>query len=135
MDTVVETLSEAIDDAAAVDVDTLTNGELDACSPATPTRRRDRPPGLPLGGPRSLAVGWFTRPWARLSRTAGVAGGTAKAIMRRGPSLATMPLTAEALAAGSIGTDHVDLLARAAGDGRNDLFAVMRPSSSSSVRS
>ena len=62
-------------------------------------------------------------PWARLSRTAGVAGGTAKAIMRRGPSLATMPLTAEALAAGSIGTDHVDLLARAAGDGRHDLFA------------
>ena len=62
-------------------------------------------------------------PWARLSRTAGVAGGTAKAIVRRGPALVAMPLTAEAFAAGTIGTDHVDLLARAAGEGRHHLFA------------
>ena len=33
-----------------------------------------------------------------------------------------MPATAEAFAAGRIGTDHVDLLARAAGEGRHELF-------------
>jgi hypothetical protein len=34
-----------------------------------------------------------------------------------------MPVTAEAWAAGEIGTDHVDLLATAAGSGRGELFA------------
>ena len=128
MDTVVETLSEAIDDAAAVDLDTLTNGELDAELVALVRLRHRLDAEIARRACRWEARGvWQSdgsrAPWARLSRTAGVAGGTAKAIMRRGPSLATMPLTAEALAAGSIGTDHVDLLARAAGDGRHDLFA------------
>ena len=38
-----------------------------------------------------------------------------------------MPATAEAFAAGRIGTDHVDLLTRAAGEGRHELFARDEP--------
>ena len=34
-----------------------------------------------------------------------------------------MPVTAQAFAAGAIGADHVDLLTRAAGEGRHRLFA------------
>ena len=62
-------------------------------------------------------------PWARLSRTASLSPGAAKQMLRHGRDVAQMPATAEAFAAGRIGTDHVDLLARAAGEGRHELFA------------
>ncbi len=129
MQTVVETLGEAVDAAAAVDLDTQTDTELDtelvAPGPgAAPPRRRDRPPGPPLGRPRRVAVRWFPRP-------VGPAVPHRQPVTRRRQSdhrvtavtLAQMPVTAEAFAAGRIGTDHVDLLARAAGEGRHELFA------------
>ncbi len=43
--------------------------------------------------------------------------------MRRGRAVAQMPATTQAWADGEIGTDHVDVLAGAAGGGRADLFA------------
>ena len=140
MEPVVETLSEAVDDAAAVDLDTLTDGELDTELVAMVRLRHRLDAEIARRARRWDARGvWQSdgsrAPWARLSRTAGVAGGTAKAIMRRGPALATMPQTAEALAAGAIGTDHVDLLARAAGEGRHTCSPGMRPSWSPSAKS
>ena len=61
-------------------------------------------------------------PWARLSRTATLAPGTARGILRRGHATTAMPATAAAWAAGEIGADHVELLANAASNGRGDLF-------------
>ncbi len=50
---------------------------------------------------------------ARLAREAGVSTGTAKVEVGRARKLQSMPATAQALAAGTISTDHVDLLAKA----------------------
>ena len=58
-------------------------------------------------------------PWARLSRTASSRRRHRQGDHASRPASATMPVTAEAFAAGRIGTDHVDLLARAAGEGRH----------------
>ena len=62
-------------------------------------------------------------PWARLSRTTSLSPSAAKQILRHGHDVAAMPGTAQAWAGGEIGTDHADLLARAAGQGRHQLFA------------
>ena len=62
-------------------------------------------------------------PWARLSRTARLSPTAAKQILRHGRDVTSMPVTAEAWAAGELGADHVDLLAAAAGGGRGQLFA------------
>lgn len=128
MDAVAEKLNEAVDDAAAVELQTLTDSELDAELVALVRLRHRLDAEIARRACRWEARGvWQSdgsrAPWARLSRTAGVADGTARAIMRRGPALATMSLTAEALAAGAIGTDLVDLLAGAAREGRHHLFA------------
>ena len=123
----VDALSEALDALARADANTLVDGELDAELVAL-LRLRHR---LDAEIAR-LAAHWDSRemwrsdgskaPWARLSRSAHVAPGTAKAILRRGHAVAAMPLTANAWTFGEIGADHVDLLAAAA-HGRDELFA------------
>ena len=127
MSGVVDTVSEAIDGLAGVDLDTLTDGELDDelvamvrlrhRLDAEIARRADR------WDRRTIWRGDGSKaPWARLSRTTGVAPGTARGILRRGHAITAMPATAEAWAAGEVGADHVDLLADAASNGRGDLF-------------
>jgi hypothetical protein len=128
MSAVAEALAAAIDDLAAIDLDTLTDDELDADLVAL-VRQRHR---LDAEIARRAAR-WEQRdvwrsdgsraPWARLSRTAAVAPGGAKQILRRGRAVSAMPVTGEAWRCGDIGSDHVDLLAAAAGSGRADLFA------------
>ncbi len=122
-----EALQEALEAVAAVDPDTFTDEELDQELVAL-VRLRHRLDALIA----RRANCWDARgvwrsdgsraPWARLSRTASVAGGSAKRVLRHGRALASMPATAEAWAVGDISSDHVDLLAGAAG-GRSELFA------------
>jgi Domain of unknown function (DUF222) len=127
MEPAVTQLDEAISGLAAVDVDTLADDELDADLVALMRVRHRLDAQI-----ARRAASWDTRgvwrsdgsraPWARLSRTAGVAGGSAKAILRRGVSLPRMPLAAEAFAAGDVGPEVVDVLATAR-NGRHELFA------------
>ena len=96
MESVVETLGEAVDAAAAVDLDTLTDAESDA-ELVELVRQRHR---LDAEIARRAAR-WDTRgvwqsdgsraPWARLSRTASLSPGTAKQILRHGRDVAAMP--------------------------------------------
>ena len=127
MSAVVGALNGAVDTAAAADLDTLSESELDAELVALVRLRHRLDAEIARRARHWEAVGvWRSdgsrAPWARLSRSAAVAGGTAKSILRRGAALATMPVTTEAFAAGEIGTDHADLLTAAAGDGRHQLF-------------
>ena len=81
METVVETLGEAVDAAAAVDLDTLTDSEMDAelvalVRATAPPRRRDSPAGPHRWDARGVWQSDGSRaPWARLSRTAGLSPG------------------------------------------------------------
>ena len=122
----VDTISEAVGGLADIDLDTLTDGELDDelvglirlrhRLEAEIARRADR------WDRRTIWRGDGSKaPWARLSRTAAVAPGAARGILRRGHAIAAMPHT-EAWAAGEVGADHVELLADAASNGRGDLF-------------
>jgi hypothetical protein len=127
MSEVVEALQQAIDAATGVDLDTLTDGELDDELVALVHLRHRLDAEI-----ARRADGWNRRtiwrgdgskaPWARLSRTAAVAPGTARGFLRRGSAILAMPATAEAWASGELGADHVDLLADAASSGRGDLF-------------
>ena len=111
----------------AVDLDALTDAELDSELIAL-VRQRHRLDAeiarrAALWDRRSVWRGDGSRaPWARLSRTASVAPGTARGILRRGHAIARMPITAQAWTGGEIGSDHVELLADAA-SGRAELFA------------
>ena len=127
MSFVVEALGEAIDATVDVDLDALTDGELDDelvglirlrhRVDAEIARRADR------WDRRTIWRGDGSKaPWARLSRTAHVAPGTARGILRRGHATTAMPATTAAWTAGEIGADHVELLADAASNGRGDLF-------------
>jgi hypothetical protein len=127
MRSTVEALQQALEAAAAVEPDTLTDEELDQELVALVRLRHRLDAVIARRANRWDARGvWRSdgsrAPWARLSRTASVAGGSAKRVLRHGRAVASMPATAEAWAAGDIGTDHVDLLAGAAG-GRSELFA------------
>ena len=62
-------------------------------------------------------------PAARLSRDANIAKTTAQQVVSVARAVESMPATAAAWAAGDISVDHVDLLRRAAGSGREALFA------------
>ncbi|HEV2929146.1 MAG TPA: DUF222 domain-containing protein, partial [Propionibacteriaceae bacterium] len=128
MGSTVAALHQAVDEVAAVDLDSLTDGELDAelialvrakhrldAELARRAARWDRSGVWRADGSRA--------PWARLSRTASLSPGAAKQVLRHGRDLASMPVTTEAWAGGEIGADHVDLLAGAAGGGRGELFA------------
>ena len=111
----------------AVDLDALTDAELDSELIAL-VRQRHRLDAeiarrAALWDRRSVWRGDGSRaPWARLSRTASVAPGTARGMLRRGHAIARMPITAQAWTDGEIGSDHVELLADAA-SGRAELFA------------
>jgi hypothetical protein len=128
MGSTVETLHETLAAVAAVDLDTLTDAELDTelvalvrakhrldAEIARRAARWDRSGVWRADGSRA--------PWARLSRTTSLSPGAAKQILRHGRDLTQMPATTKAWAGGEIGTDHVDLLTGAASGGRGELFA------------
>ena len=128
MQTVVETLGEAVDAAAAVDLDTLTDTESDTELVELVRQRHRLDAEIARRAARWDARGvWQSdgsrAPWARLSRTASLSPGTAKQILRHGRDVARMPATAQAWAGGEIGAHHVNLLTGAAGEGRGELFA------------
>lgn len=125
---VVGGLRAAIDVVAGVDLDGLSDGELDAelvalvrerhrldAEIARRAQRWDARSVWCSDGSRSAA--------GRLARDGRMARATADQVVRAGRAVATMPHTATAWADGDIGGDHVDLLRRAAGAGRGDLFA------------
>jgi hypothetical protein len=127
MESPVRQLEDAVNTLADADLDTAGDDELDTELVAL-VRLRHR---LDAQIARRARI-WDRRgvwrndgsraPWARLSRTTSMAGGSAKAILRRGAALPRMPLTAEAFTAGDLGPDVVDVLAAARND-RNELFA------------
>jgi hypothetical protein len=127
MGSTVEALQQTLEAVAAVDLDTLTDGELDDELVAL-VRLRHRLDGtIARRAARWEASGvWRSdgsrAPWARLSRTASLSARSAKQVLRHGRAAASMPAATEAWAAGHIGADHVELLASAAG-GRGDLYS------------
>ena len=124
---VLEQLNRALDAVAAVDVDGLAGGELDAWVLGL-QRAKHRPAGAaawPLArwdatsvwrsdGSRSAAT--------RLARDGLMSMRTAHVELRRARKLRDMPTTAEAVTAGRVSMDHVDLLGRADQAHRHDLF-------------
>ena len=120
-------LNEAIDGLAAVDVDTLSGGELDEWVIGL-QRARHRLAGIAAGalsrwdtlgvwqtdGSRSAAT--------RLARDCSTSPRTAHIDLRRARKLRAMPVTAAAVTAGRVSMDHVDLLGRADQPHRHDLF-------------
>ena len=126
MTSVVETASEAVDGLACVDLDSLTDGELDDELVAMVRLRH----GLDAEIAAAPIVGIVARSGAatgpsrrgHASHAQPASRGTARCIFRRGHAITAMPSTAQAWAAGELGADHVDLLADAAGKGRGDLF-------------
>src|SRR5215216_4726470 len=127
MGTAVDTLQETISALAAVDLDTLTDFELDDL-----TIRLQHEAHRLAAVSAKVAARWETRGvWtgdgsrssaARLARDAGISLGTARRELRRGRALGDMPSTAAALAAGRVSMDHLDLLARANTTSRRDAF-------------
>jgi hypothetical protein len=128
IDDSMERLATALSDVAAVDLDALCDEQLDALLTglvrfshrvqAATSRLAARWDGRSIwtsDGSRSAA--------SRLARDTSSSRQAAAAILRRGRALATMPATTTAICAGSISTEHVDLLAAAAGHGRHDVFA------------
>ena len=128
MGTTVEALHDTLEQLATVDLDTLTDGEQDAELVAFVRAKHRLDAELARRAARWDRSGvWRSdgsrAPWARLSRTTGLAPSAARRILRHGRDLARMPFTAQAWTAGELGADHVDLLAGAAGGGRHELFA------------
>jgi hypothetical protein len=124
----VDELREAIDELAAVDVDTLTDSELhDAVIEIQRQRAR-----LGVVAAR-LVEGWSQRGvWAgdgsrsaaaRLARDTHTSVGSARVEVGRGRQLAGMPKVAIAVDDGRLSLDHVDLLGRARRPGRETVFA------------
>jgi hypothetical protein len=128
MGSTVEALHQAVEAVAAVDLDSLTDGELDAELVALVRAKHRLDAELARRAARWDTSGvWRSdgsrAPWARLSRTASLSPVAAKQVLRHGRAVASLPATSRAWAAGEIGADHVDLLAGAAGGGRSELFA------------
>lgn len=121
-------IGEAIDAAAAVDLDTLTDHELDAQLVELLHQRHRLDAQI-----ARRATRWDTRcvwvadgscsPGARLSRDGRVGLTNARHVLRRGRALRSMPATSAAWEAGEISSDQVDLLATAAGSSRGELFS------------
>jgi hypothetical protein len=124
---VLERLDEAIRAVAELDVDTLGDSELDDLVIAL-QRARHRLAGVAAGplarwdargvwqsdGSRSAAT--------RLARDANTATTTATIELRRARRLTDMPATTDAVCAGVLSMDHVDLFGRADQPHRHDLF-------------
>ncbi|MFV0309114.1 MAG: DUF222 domain-containing protein [Desertimonas sp.] len=128
MEATVDRVEMGIDALAGVDLDGLTDGELDSelvglmrlrhrldAEIARRVQRWDARTVWLSDGSRS--------PAARLSRDGLVSRPAADRLVSTCRAVTAMPRAAEAWAAGDIGSDHVDLLRRAAGGGRGDLFA------------
>jgi Domain of unknown function (DUF222) len=121
-------ISSAIDALCDVDVDALSDAELHAIVVSL-QRLGDR---LTIVG-APLLERWRQRQvWAsdgsksaaaRLSRECAIATASASRALHCASSLASMPATAAAGAAGELSLDQVNLLARANSDARRDLFA------------
>jgi Domain of unknown function (DUF222) len=124
---VLDQLNETIDRAAGLDVDALTDTELDeltvglqrvrhrlAALNASALARWDGRGVWQSDGSRSAAT--------RLARDGGVSLTTAHIELRRARALVDMPATAAAVGAGRVSMDHVDLLGRADQTHRHDLF-------------
>ncbi len=118
---------EAISAVAGLDVDTLTDAELDTLVVGLQRARH------PLAGAGAgLLARWdVTAVWsadrsrsaaARLSRDVGTSLGTAHGELRRARRLAAMPVAAAAVIDGRVSMDAVDLLAHADRPHRHDLF-------------
>ena len=123
----VDRYRSAGDLAAAVDLDTLTDAELDAeliglvherhrldAQIARRVQRWDRRMVWSGDGSRS--------PAARLGRDGRLGPVTASRVLRQARAVASMPATRQAWTDGEIGEDHVGLLTAAAGAGRDWLF-------------
>ncbi len=111
-------IEEAINAAAQVDLDALSDDELDAMV----TGLQHTKSALAALAARVCAVWERRRVWARdgsrspavhLAHRANVSRPTANCDITRGRRLRHMPLTSEAFAAGEIAADRVDLLGRA----------------------
>jgi Domain of unknown function (DUF222) len=129
---VVERLDDAIGALLELDPDTLTDSELQESVVAV-QRCRAR-----LGAAAAnLLSRWDHRGvWAgdrsrsaasRLARDTRTSVSTANVELRRARQLRTMPATADAVAAGELSLDHVDLLARANRPLREAVFADHEP--------
>ena len=126
-----EALEQAIDDLVEVDPVAMSDGEVHRTLLEL-VRQQQRLAAMTM----RLASSWNRRrtwaengsksPEARLVRDAKIRRTSAHQLLRRAAALATMPLTAAALADGSITVDHVDLLihANAASRWRSVRFAV-----------
>ena len=126
-----EALEQAIDDLVEVDPVAMSDGEIHRTLLEL-VRQQQRLAAMTM----RLASSWNRRrtwaengsksPEARLVRDAKIRRTSAHQLLRRATALATMPLTAAALADGSITVDHVDLLihANAASRWRSVRFAV-----------
>lgn len=126
--TVVERMAGAIDAVADVDLDALSDDDLDdelvglmrqhhrlAAEIARRAQRWDARSVWRSDGSRSAA--------GRLARDGLVARATADQVVRAGRAVASMPLADATWRDGDLSADHVDLLRRAAGGGRAELFA------------
>src|SRR5262245_60666246 len=123
----VEQLNEAIDALLNVDLDTLTDPELDAAVVEL-QRQRAR-----LGVVAARLLGrWDHRQiWAddqsrsaasRLARDTNTSITSARVELRRARQLASMPATETAVVRGELSLDHVELLAKANRSWRNEVF-------------
>jgi hypothetical protein len=127
LDGAFDQLDDAITALAAVDVDTLTPGELDAFVTGWMQARHRL-----AGAGESVLARWDSiGVWrsdgsrsaaGRFSRDCATSMTTARIELRRARTLSAMPAAAAAVAAGQISMDHVDLLGRADQPHRHDLF-------------
>jgi len=121
-------LDEALAAIAAVDVDSLTDSEVDEFVIAV-QRHRHRlaattAPSLSRWDRRAVWAGDGSRSAAaRLGRDCRTSIITARIELRRARQLASMPHTAAAVCEGRLSMDHVDLLGRASQTWRNAVFA------------
>lgn len=127
MNDALDLLRRSVEAVRAIDLDSLTDGELHELAIATqqlcgrltaataPLLQRWEQRGVWAGdGSRSSA--------ARLARETRSSQATARRELRRARSLAGMPATSLAAVAGELSTDLVDLLATADTTARHDLF-------------
>lgn len=125
---VLASLGEQLDAVADADLDTLTDAELDRELMGLLRARHRLDAEIARRAARWDArvvwVGDGSRSGAaRLCRAAKLAHPEAKRLLRRAHAATAMPTASAAWRRGNIGADQVDLLARAVGSGRRDLFA------------
>jgi hypothetical protein len=123
----VETLHEAISALAAIDLDALSDLELDHLTIALHRERHRLDAAAATVTARWEARGiWLSdgsrTSAARLSRDAGVSQATAKRELCRARALGSMTVTSDAVADGRISMDHVDLLSAADTTERHEAF-------------